>query len=102
MRALQVRQAISERDPGEEFLPYFAVWLASGPGRLHKTIATGEIISKTESIDYTAGLLPAYADILKRAKASRLGDDSINFTMSDGRVLSELVDEVCDAAKQLA
>ena len=102
MRALQVRQAISERDPNEEFLPYFAVWLASGPGRLHRTIATGEIISKTQSIDYTAELLPEHAEILKRIKASRLGDDSVGFVMSDGRVLSDLVDEVCDSAKQPA
>jgi len=101
MRALQVRQAISERKPDEEFLPYFAVWLASGPGRLHRTIASGEIISKTQSIDYTAELLPRYAGILKRIKASRLGDDSVGFVMSDGRVLSDLVDEVCDSAKKL-
>ena len=102
MRALQVRQAISERDPNEEFLPFFAVWLASGPGRLHRTIATGEIISKTRSIDYTAELLPAYADILRRIEASRRGDDSVTYVMSDGRVLADLVDEVCDSAKQLS
>jgi nucleotidyltransferase-like protein len=102
MRALQVRQAISERDPNEEFLPYFAVWLASGPGRLHRTIASGEIISKTRSIDYTAELFPAYADILGRIRASRRGDDSVAFVMSDGRVLSDLLDEVCDSAKQLS
>ena len=101
MRALQVRQAISERDPNEEFLAYFAVWLASGPGRLHRTIASGEIISKTRSIDYTAELLPAHADILDRIRASRLGDDSATFMMSDGRALADLVDEVCDSAKQL-
>ena len=101
MRALQVRQAISERDPNEEFLPYFAVWLASGPGRLHRTIASGEIISKARSIDYTAELFPAYADILGRIRASRRGDDSVAFVMSDGRVLSDLLDGVCDSAKQL-
>ena len=101
MRALQVRQAISERDPKEEFLPYFAVWLASGPGRLHRTIATGEVISKTRSIDYTAELLPAHTDILDRIRASRSGDGSVTFVMSDGRVLADIVDEVCDSAKQL-
>ena len=102
MRALQVRQAISERDPNEEFLPYFAVWLASGPGRLHWTIKTGEIISKTRSIDYTAELFPAYADVLGRIRASRAGDDSVTYVMSDGRVLSDLLDEVCDSARQLS
>ncbi|HWG26416.1 nucleotidyltransferase domain-containing protein [Actinospica sp.] len=101
MRALQVHQAISERDPDDEFLPYFAVWLGTGPGRLHRTIATGEIISKTQCADYTAELLPGYADLLKRVKASRLGDGSVTFTMNDGRLLGDLVEEVCDAAKSL-
>jgi len=101
MRALQVRQAISERDPAEEFLPYFAVWFGTGPGRLHRTIATGEVISKTQAADYTAELFPEYADLLMRAKASRLGDGSVTFTMSDGRRLADLVDEVCDSAKRL-
>ena len=101
MRALQVRQALSERDPNEEFPPYFAVWFGTGPGRLHRTIATGEVISKTQAADYTADLFPKYADLLARAKASRLGDESVSFTMSEGRMFADLVDEVCDAAKQL-
>jgi len=45
--------------------------------------------------------LPAYADLLKRVKASRLGDDSVTFTMNDGRLLGNLVEEVCDSAKRL-
>jgi hypothetical protein len=101
-QALQIRLAISERDPGEEFRPYFAVWFGTGPGRLHRTIATGEIISKTQCADYTAELFPAYAELLGRVKASRLGDASATFTMNDGRLLSNLVEEVCDDAKRLA
>lgn len=101
MRALQVHQAISERDPEEGFLPYFAVWFGTGPGRLHRTIASGEIISKTRCADYTAELFPAYADLLKRVKASRLGDASVTFTMNDGRLLGNLVEEICDSAKKL-
>jgi hypothetical protein len=101
MRALQIHQAISERDPESEFPPYLAVWFGTGPGRLHRTIATGEIISKTQCADYTAELFPAYADLLKRVKASRLGDESVTFTMNDGRLLGNLVEEVCDSAKLL-
>ncbi|HET9171024.1 MAG TPA: nucleotidyltransferase domain-containing protein [Actinospica sp.] len=100
-QALQVRLAISERDPEEDFRPYFAVWFGSGPGRLHRTIATGEIISKSACIDYTAELFPEYAELLKRVKASRAGDASVAFTMNDGRLLSNLVEEVCDSAKRL-
>lgn len=101
MEALQVRRAISERDPDEEFRPYFAVWFGTGPGRLHRTIANGEIISKTQAADYTAELFPKYADLLKRTKASRLGDESATFSMSEGRAFADLAEEVCDAAKQL-
>jgi len=102
MRALQVRQALVGQDPNEEFPAYFAVWLATGPGRLHRTISTGEIISKSQSADYTAALLPEYADLLGRIKASRLGDEAVTFKMADGGVLSGLVEKVCDAANQLA
>jgi hypothetical protein len=102
MRALQVQLAISAHGRDEEFLASFAVWLATGPGRLHRTIATGEIISKARSADYTADVFPKHAKLLKRVKASRLGDASVKFTMKDGRVLSDLVEEVCDAAKKLA
>jgi hypothetical protein len=101
-QALRARLAISERDPDDEFLPYFAVWFGTGPGRLHRTIATGEIISKTQCADYTAELFPAYAALLKRVKASRLGDTSVAFTMKDGRVLGNLVEEICDSAKKLS
>lgn len=101
MIALQAHRAVSERDPSEEFGPIFAVWCGTGPGRLHRTIATGEIISKTECADYTAERFPAYAELLKRVKASRLGDSSVTFTMGDGRLLGNLVEEICDSAKQL-
>ncbi|HTJ69027.1 MAG TPA: nucleotidyltransferase domain-containing protein [Actinospica sp.] len=101
MIALQAHRAVSERDPGEEFSPVFAVWCGTGPGRLHRTIATGEIISKTACIDYVVGLFPAYTELLERVKASRLGDESVTFTMADGRLLGNLVEEICDSAKQL-
>ncbi|MBR7830572.1 hypothetical protein KDK95_30000 [Actinospica sp. MGRD01-02] len=101
MIALQTHRVVSERDPEEEFRPYFAVWCGTGPGRLHRTIATGEVISKAECAHYTAELFPAYEELLKRVRASRLGDASVKFTMNDGRLLGDLVEEVCDSAKKL-
>jgi hypothetical protein len=101
MIALQTHRVVSERDSEEEFRPHFAIWCGTGPGRLHRTIATGEVISKTECALYTAELFPAYAELLKRVRASRLGDASVTFTMDDGRLLGDLVEEVCDSAKKL-
>ncbi|HZP54918.1 nucleotidyltransferase domain-containing protein [Actinocrinis sp.] len=82
-------------------LPAFVVWGLLGPGRLHCTIATGEIISKTESADYTARLLPEYAELLARAKAWRLGDDTVTFTRGEGVAACDLVDAVIAAAAKL-
>lgn len=73
----------------------------TGPGRLHRTIATGEIISKTRSAEYTAEVFPAYAQLLGRARAFRLGDDSVEFTRTDAFALCDLVDDVCDSSAAL-
>ena len=66
----------------------------TGPGRLHYTIATGEILAKTDAADYTAEHFPAYAELLGRAKAWRLGDDSVSFTAMDGLPTCDMIDAV--------
>lgn len=100
--AQRARHVLSERDPDSEISCPIAVWTATGPGRLHRTVSTGEIISKSAAADYTAELFPVYASILMRAKASRLGDESVSFVASDGLALADLVDELCDDAARLA
>jgi hypothetical protein len=65
-----------------------------GPGRPHHTIATGQILTKTAAADYTAERFPAYAELLGRAKAWRLGDDSVTFTAADGLAICALIDAV--------
>lgn len=72
-------------------------WGALGPGRLHCTIATGRIISKTAAADYTAEHFPGYDSPLARARAWRLGDDTITFTGADGRACCELVSTVASS-----
>lgn len=98
----RARDVLKERAPDSAFSSEMAVWMATGPGRLHRTIATGEIVSKSAAADYTAQLFPAYAPILLRAKASRLGDESVSFTARDGLALTELIDEICDDAGRIA
>jgi Nucleotidyltransferase domain len=96
------RQVLKAREPDSVLSTEVAVWIATGPGRLHKTIASGEIVSKTAALDYVARLFPTYAPILMRARASRLGDESVGFVARDGLALADLVDELCDDAARLA
>ena len=80
---------------------WLATWAALGPGRLHATIATGQIISKTAAADYTARLLPRFGELLERAKAHRLGDETGAFAVADARAACDLIDAVADAAAAL-
>jgi hypothetical protein len=72
-----------------------------GPGRLHYTIATGGLLAKTAAAEYTARHFPGFDELLARAKAWRLGDDSVTFTTADGLATCDLVEAVADAARAL-
>ena len=60
----------------------WVVWLITGPARLHYTIATGDIISKSDVADYIAAEFPAWADLARRAVAWRRGEPA-EFTAAD-------------------
>jgi hypothetical protein len=97
--AANARGDIAGRDPGSLLPGGVVPWAALGPGRLHATITTGEIISKTAAADYTAKLLPEHGELLARAKAYRLGDNGETFTIADGYAACDLIDAVVhDAA----
>jgi hypothetical protein len=67
--------------------------------RLHATIITGEIISKTAAADYTAKLLPEHLRLLARAKVHRLSDYGECFTVAGCYAACDLIDAaVNDAA----
>jgi hypothetical protein len=101
--AAGVRGVLAERPPDAPAHPKSVEWGASGPGRLHRTIVTGEIISKTASADYTASLFPAHEELLRRAKAWRLGDDTASFTSAEGLAICDLADAVvADAGRHVA
>lgn len=96
--AAQSRALMAGRSPESPLPVYPVAWGALGPGRLHCTIATGQIISKSAAADYTALLCPGQAGLLARAKAWRLGDDTACFTVADGLACCDLVDAVVDQA----
>lgn len=96
--AAKSRALVADRPPGSPLPAYPVVWGALGPGRLHCTIATGQIISKTATADYTAWLHPGHAGLLVRARAWRLGDNAVAFTVADGLACCDLVDAIVDQA----
>lgn len=98
---LRNRQVLAARQPDSAIDPYLLAWCVTGPGRLHATIATGEIISKEASADYTADLFPQYADLCSRALAYRLGDQRVRHTAADALRTLDLIEAVCDSAAML-
>jgi hypothetical protein len=96
------RAALDGHDLGEVLPQGLVPWAALGPGRLHATITTGQIISKTAAADYTARLLPDYGELLARARACRLGDDTRPFTVADGYAACDLIDAVVSDAASIA
>jgi Nucleotidyltransferase domain len=94
----KARAALAQHDPGAPLPGDVVAWGALGPGRLHATITTGEIISKTAAADYTAKLLPEYGELLGRVKAYRLGADGERFTVADGYAGCDLIDAVVNDA----
>jgi predicted nucleotidyltransferase len=96
--AAQGRAVLGKRDASAPSLSEGTAFGLLGPGRLHYTIATGGLLAKTDSADYTAHHFPAFAELLARAKAWRLGDDSVAFTAVDGLATFDLVETVADAS----
>jgi hypothetical protein len=95
------RARVTELDR-ETFDPEVVSWGLLGPGRLHCTITTGAIVSKTGSADYTAEHFPAYADLLARARAWRLGDDSVRFSKAGALDAADLIDAIVASAAAAA
>lgn len=95
------RSRLAQQEPGSAVDPYLLAWEATGPGRLHATIATGKVISKEASADYTARLFPKYADLCAKAKAYRMGDETVTCTTAEALRVIDLIEAVCNSAKEL-
>jgi hypothetical protein len=96
--AANVRAAMAGNDPGKLLPDGVVPWAAPGPGRLHATITTGEIISETAAADYTANVLQEHGELLQRVKAHRLGHDGQLFSVADGYAACGLIDAVVNGA----
>jgi hypothetical protein len=96
--AAQARSVLDRRERAAPGNPEATVFGLLGPGRLHYTISTGGLLAKTAAADYTARLFPGFDELLARAKAWRLGDDSVVFTTADGLATCDLAEAVANAA----
>jgi hypothetical protein len=75
-------------------------WMTLGAPRLHATLATGRIISKTAAGAYTAEHFPAYAELAGRCVRWRAGAAE-TFTMADGLRAAALIRAVVASAESL-
>lgn len=95
------RVRLAARDPDVPLSAEVVTFALLGPGRLHYTIATGGLLAKTAAADYTARRFPDHAELLARAKAWRLGDDTVQFMVSDAHAACDLIDAVAADASAI-
>jgi hypothetical protein len=88
-RAEEAIRTLRPHSPGTGIGADVAAWMALGPARLHYTLATGDIATKSAAGEYAAGLFPAYRHVLSSAltwRATGQGD----FTYGDCIASAEL------------
>jgi hypothetical protein len=80
-------------------LPFVSMlqWHVLGPPRLHYTVVTGEIASKTAAGAWAAVRFPEYAELIDRCLRSRRGE-MISATVRDVRAACDLADVVTATA----
>ena len=81
--------ALAERPADQPAGATGVQWLVLGPPRLHATLVTGEVLSKTAAGAYAARLVPAHAGLIERCVAARAGAD-VAFTTPDGLAAAAL------------
>jgi hypothetical protein len=80
--------------------PEAVAWTATGAARLHYTLATGDIASKTAAGRYAIGLFPDYREVVAAALAWRATGDG-QFTCADWIACARLsLDIVADATQR--
>jgi len=86
-----------------EALPADVVaWMALGAARLHYTLATGDIASKSAAGKYAISLFPGYASVVTAALTWRVTGVG-EFTCADGISCAELtLDLIADANRRFA
>jgi hypothetical protein len=82
-------ETLRAHDPGTGIAADAVAWMALGPARLHYTLATGDIASKSAAGEYAVNLFPEYRPVVSSAmtwRATGQGD----FTYGDWIACAEL------------
>ena len=80
---------------------YPVVWMVLGAPRLHATLTTGRIVSKTAAGAYAAERFPDHAELAGRCVRWRAGEPE-EFTMADGLRAAALIRAVVSTAETAA
>jgi hypothetical protein len=96
--AAWIRAATADRGADAEAGPDGAAWILLGPARLHYTLATGGVTSKSGAGRYAMRHFPAYADLISRGIAWRDGDSGVRFVTADALAAAELTETIIEDA----
>jgi hypothetical protein len=95
--AEQVRHAVDGLAEDEPAFPVVVVWALLGPARLHYTLATNDVATKTAAGRYAAERFTGWSELVERAMDWRDGKD-VDFVTADARAAADMIDAVIDDA----
>lgn len=95
--AAGVHRYVTGRDGAEPVDAEIVCWNVLGPPRLHYTLATGGVITKTGAGRYAAERFPEWADLCAACVRCRAGEE-VAFTVADLRAAADLMDKVISDA----
>jgi hypothetical protein len=93
----QIRQAVTGRADTDPVSATAMMWAVLGPARLHYTLATGEVTSKTGAGHYVAQQFPAWAKLAVRAVTCREGGPA-SFVTTDALAAAAMIEVVVEDA----
>lgn len=96
-QAAQILPFVTTLDPVVEMDAEAVSWVVLGPPRLHYTLATADIISKSRAGDYVGVHFPEYASLAERAVRWRAGEPC-TFTAADFGAAAALTNLIADDA----
>ncbi len=100
--AVEGLRVFRQQEGNEALAGDVVAWMALGAARLHYTLATGDIASKSAAGKYAIGLFPGYTSVVSAAIAWRAAGAG-EFTCSDWISCAELtLDIIADANQRFA
>lgn len=78
----QVHAGIQDRTGDAPTFGESVAWIVLGPARLHFTLATGDVTTKSGAADYIARHFPPWAELAERCRRHRRGEE-VSFITAD-------------------